>query len=87
MKKAIFFGVISILVFLLCGNSLANFYDDKEIGRLISDLELELEKVSDDRDSEIIKEKLQDIVKAAENEFMPEDFDPTIDYLEMPDEL
>ena len=30
MKKALFFGVISILFFLLCGNSQANFYDDED---------------------------------------------------------
>jgi len=61
---------------------LLNFYDDEEIAKLISELELEINKFKGDRSASVVVEKLQEIVKAGRKEFLP-NFNPAMGYLKV----
>jgi len=60
---------------------LLNFYDDKKIHNLLSELETEVMKPKGDRNKNIIVDKLRMITEVGSEEFTPEDFSPTIGYL------
>jgi len=60
-----------------------NFYDDDEIMRLLSELETEVDKFKGQRDKDIVVKKLQQIVAKGKEEFMPKNFNPAIDYLDV----
>jgi len=67
--------------------NLLNFYDDKEIRRLLSELNGEVEKFKNDVKGEknnlLIVEKITEIIKACEKEIEIEDFNPALSYLEV----
>ena len=60
-----------------------NFYNDAEIEKLLSELRFETMKVKGERNKDTIVNKLQKIVSVANEEFMPKDFNPAIDFLEL----
>lgn len=60
-----------------------NFYDDAEIEKLLNELRFETMKVKGERDKDTIVSKLKKIVTIASEEFMPENFNPAVDYLEL----
>jgi len=62
---------------------LLNFYDDKDINNLLLDLKVEATKVKGERDRDVIVANLQKIVQVATEEFMPKDFNPSLDYLDV----
>jgi hypothetical protein len=62
---------------------LLNFYNDKEISTLISDLDNELDKIKGEVNHGVVAEKLVEIVDAAKREYMPRNFNPSISVLEV----
>ena len=62
---------------------LLNFYDDKEMTGLLSNLETEIDKFKGERDHNEIVLTLQKIVDAGTAEFIPSDFNPAISTLEI----
>lgn len=60
-----------------------NFYNDTEITQLLNDLENEISKYKGDRDDEIITSTLNKIIKESTKDFLPDDFNPSIDTLEI----
>jgi len=59
-----------------------NFYDDNEISRLLNELETEMDKFKHEEDINLITNKLEEIVKTGADEYMPDNFNPLIGYLE-----
>jgi len=62
---------------------LLNFYDDKEITTLLRELEQEVDKGEGDRVKDVITARLKDVVEVGTKQFIPEDFNPIIDYLDV----
>jgi hypothetical protein len=62
---------------------LLNFYDDKEMANLLTNLETEMDKFKGERDHNEIVLTLQKIVEVGTEEFIPSDFNPSISTLEV----
>ena len=62
---------------------LLNFHNDNEIKNLLNELNDEVEKFKGARDKSIVIQKLQQIVEVGKAEFVPNDFNPSIDSLEV----
>jgi len=62
---------------------LLNFYDDKEMTALLTNLETEIDKFKGERDHNEIIVTLQKIVEIGTEEFIPTDFNPAISTLEV----
>ena len=60
-----------------------NFYDDKKIVELLNGLEIEVNKYKGQTNNGIIAGKLEEIVKASSGDYFEEEFNPTIDCLEI----
>jgi len=60
-----------------------NFHDDTDIATLLNDLEIEIDKFKGERDDKIVVGKLKEIVDAGTKEFIPDNFNPAISYLEV----
>jgi len=61
---------------------LLNFYDDNEISKLLSGLEVEICRNKGDLDTNVIVNKLTEIVEISKKEFIPADFN-AISFLEL----
>jgi hypothetical protein len=59
-----------------------NFYDDKEITKLLSELELEIDKFKDEDNPDVVAAKLEEIIKMATQELDVASINPAIGYLE-----
>jgi len=62
---------------------LLNFYDDKEMTALLTNLEVEIDKFKGERNHDEIVTTLQKIVEIGTEEFLPSDFNPSISTLEV----
>ena len=60
-----------------------NFYDDEEIKSLMIDLRAEIDKFKGERNDDIVVSKLKKLVDVTTKELTPEDFNPSIQYLEV----
>lgn len=60
-----------------------NFYDDKEMTRLLVDLQKQVDKVRGERTKDIIVDRLDKIVRVSQKEYIPTDFNPSIGSLEL----
>lgn len=60
-----------------------NFYEDKEVNKLLNELETEIDKFDGERTAESISDKLKEIVKVTSEDLEPEDFNPAIGYLDV----
>jgi hypothetical protein len=60
-----------------------NFYDDKEIDKLIVELDSELNQFKGKRNNQNVSDKLRQIIDVAKKEFMPTNFNPAVGYLEI----
>lgn len=63
--------------------NLLNFYNDKEVSKLLGELEMEVDKFKGERDKNLVINKLQEISNVVKQDFTPTDFNPTIGYLEI----
>lgn len=60
-----------------------NFHEDKEVNRLLNELESEMDKFEGERTAEAISDKLKEIVQVTSEDLEPEDFNTAIGYLEV----
>jgi len=60
-----------------------NFHEDKEVSRLLNELESEMDKFEGERTTEAISDKLKEIVRVTSEDLAPEDFNTAIGYLEV----
>jgi len=60
-----------------------NFYDDKDIDRLLQELEVELNQFKGKRSNQTVSNKLREIIETAKKDFMPPNFNPAVEYLEV----
>jgi len=60
-----------------------NFHDDKEISTILNDLETEVDKYKGERDKLVVQNKLQELVDLAKEEYLPESFNPIVDFVEI----
>ena len=60
-----------------------NFYDDKKIDEMMNDLDVEVGKMKGEENNEIIEDRLKKIVDLAKKEIDFNDFNPTLEYLEI----
>jgi len=74
---------INRLKFMIKRVRIINFYDDKEVSRLLNDLEIEIDKVKGETEKDIVVEKLREIVEVGKKEFVPKNFNPSISVLEV----
>lgn len=63
--------------------NLLNFQNDSEINGLLKELEIEIDKFKGERNGDVIAQKLQEIVDMGAKEFIPTDFNPAIEYMEV----
>ena len=62
---------------------LLNFHNDAEVNKLLKELNEEVEKFKGERNDDIVVTKLQEIVDVSSREFVLDNFNPMIDYLEI----
>lgn len=62
---------------------LLNFYDDKEIAKLTTELDTEINKIKGESKNDLIIDKLREIVEVTKKEFEPKYFSPAISTLEI----
>ena len=60
-----------------------NFHDDKEIATILNDLEEEVDKYKGERDKVVIQNRLQELVDLSKKEYLPEGFNPIVDFIEI----
>jgi hypothetical protein len=60
-----------------------NFHDDKEIDKILNDLEAEVSKYKGERDKVVIQTKLRELVDLAKEEYMPEGINPIVDIMDI----
>lgn len=65
---------------------LLNFYNDKEIGDLIKNLDCEIDKIKGEVNQDIVVDKLREIVEVSKKEYTPKNFNPSISILDVSDE-
>jgi hypothetical protein len=60
-----------------------NFHNDNEIESILNGLLQEVSKYKGDRDKEKVQVKLRELVDLSKKEYMPEDFNPMIDMIDI----
>jgi hypothetical protein len=60
-----------------------NFYNDTEMATLLQELDVEVSKFKGERDKAVISNTLQKLVDIAEDEFLPNNFNPMVDFVEI----
>ena len=60
-----------------------NFHEDTQVTEIINDLENEIDKFKGERDDELVVDKLKRMVEMGTEEFLPENFNPAIGYLDV----
>ena len=60
-----------------------NFYDDDKIAQLLNSLEIEIGKYKGETNNGMVAEKLKEIVEVSSKDYFEEEFNPTIDCLEV----
>ena len=60
-----------------------NFHDDSEMTKILDDLEEEVGRYKGQRDKLVIQNKLRELVDLAKEEYMPEGFNPIVDFVEV----
>jgi len=62
---------------------LLNFMDDKEIEKILIDLETEISKIKGERNKESIENKLRELLNVSKKELVVKNFNPALGYLEI----
>jgi hypothetical protein len=62
---------------------LLNFYDDKEMEGVMNDLKRQVANFYRDKDDQIIVRSLRRLVDVVSDEYIPEDFVPAFDFLDL----
>jgi len=60
-----------------------NFYNDEEIKKTLEELDNEVSKYKGERDKKVIKDSLRKLVALAEDEYMPEDYNPIVNFVDI----
>ena len=60
-----------------------NFHNDTEVSDLLKDLDIEISKFKGERDRNVIASKLQQLISLAEEEYLPQNFNPVVDFIDI----